>query len=205
MRTDHRLMSTSNQIYTFLVELLETEPSIWRQFQVPSTYSFWDLHVAVQDAMGWLDCHLHSFQFEIEGEVILIGIPDDEGFSDLAFLPGWETPLTEYFVAGRSCLYEYDFGDSWLHEVTLTSIEEPTTNTSYPRCLGGEIACPPEDCGGVPGYYHILDVMRDPSHEEYDYLVGWLGRRYLPTVFELDAVIFDDPRKRFVKAFTSGA
>ena len=68
------------QVCQFLIVLPRTEPLVWRRIQVPEGYSFWDLHVAIQDAMGWKDYHLHEF-IMIDGKtsrVKRIGIPDDE-------------------------------------------------------------------------------------------------------------------------------
>ncbi len=84
--------------------------------------------------------------------------------------------------------YEYDFGDGWLHKVTLESILEPEPNLNYPSCSAGERACPPEDCGGPPGFDNLLFIMNDPGHEEYQDMVDWLGHRFDPTAFILDQV-----------------
>lgn len=85
------------QAYQFRVVLLEVAPPIWRAIQVPETYSFWDLHVALQDSMGWLDYHLHLFRVTepVTGEVVQIGIPDDDPLEgDEPILPGWGIPST---------------------------------------------------------------------------------------------------------------
>jgi hypothetical protein len=89
MTTDPRHL-----IYQFTITLQEIAPAIWRRLQVPATYTFWDLHVALQDAMGWLDYHLHVFRLRRPPKkmVIEIGMPDDEG-SDDQILPGWDIPL----------------------------------------------------------------------------------------------------------------
>ncbi len=141
------------RVYQFKVSLLEITPPIWRTIQVPETYSFWDLHVALQDAMGWLDYHLHLFRMTKPGtgEVAQIGIPDDDPFEgDEPILPGWEVPLAPYFPhAGVMARYDYDFGDGWEHEVTLEAIVPRQKGKKCPLCLGGARACPPEDCGGV--------------------------------------------------------
>ena len=54
-------------------------------------------------------------------------------------------------------VYEYDFGDSWQHEIVLEKILEPEPNVAYPRCIEGARACPPEDVGGIWGYADFLD------------------------------------------------
>ena len=92
-------------------------PRVWRRIEVPSTYFFWDLHVAIQDAMGWLDYHLHSFKFYVDTNLIDIGIPE-EGDTETPQLPGWEVDMAEYFTeVGVDAQFEYDFGDSGIHEM----------------------------------------------------------------------------------------
>ena len=71
-------MPPTKQIYQFKITLKETHPPVWRRIQVPSTYTFWDLHVAIQDAMGWFDCHLHEFRIRTKtGETLFFGVPND--------------------------------------------------------------------------------------------------------------------------------
>lgn len=152
-------------IYQFKVTLKDIQPSIWRRIQVPDQYSFWDLHVAIQDSMGWLDYHLHVFRIPglHRGKAVEIGIPDDE-IDDDVIIPGWTIPICDYFrEPGNTAMYAYDFGDGWLHEVMLEGILIKEKGVKYPRCIAGERACPPEDCGSVPGYYDLLDIIRNPE------------------------------------------
>ena len=135
-------------------------------------------------------------------ESIEIGIPDPDGFDEHACLPGWEIPISEFFgQPGDSAMYAYDFGDGWEHAVVLEAIVEGVPSQRYPLCLAGERACPPEDCGGVPGYEELLQILQDPSHDEYEERVHWLGRVYDPEEFNHREVKFDDPRKRWNAAF----
>jgi hypothetical protein len=198
-------MDPKKLTYQFKVSLKEIEPTIWRRIEVPAIYSFWNLHVAIQDAMGWLDYHLHVFYVPNPetGVIAEIGIPDDEPFEDdLVSLPGWEIPLTEYFIKpGDRADYEYDFGDGWEHEIVLEKIQSRVPKAKYPRCLDGARACPPEDCGGIGGYESMLEVISDPSHEEYESTMTWLGRRYDPESFDPKKVKFDNPKKRWRIAF----
>ncbi len=191
------------RIYRFKVSLLGIEPEIWRLVEVPETYTFWDLHVAIQDAMGWLDYHLHAFVPEtLRGpNVGSIGIP--EGPTDDEYVAGWTVPIALHFAnVGDAARYDYDFGDGWSHEVRLVAIELRERGTKYPRCIGGERACPPEDCGGIPGYHRLLEVLADPRDEEHDEMVEWLKGHaknyfpYRPAVFDASAVRFWDPKKR---------
>ena len=198
-------MRQKKQVYQVKVTLLEIEPLIWRRILVPASYSFWDFHVAIQDSMGWLDYHLHLFRVTNPetGEREEIGIPDDDGFEDdTPCMPGWEIPITEYFrEPGTRTEYLYDFGDDWQHEVELEAILERVPKKKYPVCVAGARACPPEDCGGVPGYWDFLRIIGDPTDEEHETMRRWLGRPYEPNVFDPANVHFDNPRKRWDFAF----
>ena len=160
-------MSRPSQAYQFKVTLLEIEPAIWRRIVVPVRYSFWDLHVAIQDSMGWLDYHLHLFRVREpeSGEVDEIGIPDAEPYEgEPQCLPGWEVSIVDYFAEpGDTAEYLYDFGDDWKHLVMFEGLVNRVPKTRYPKCLAGSRACPPEDCGGVGGYEDVLRVIADPS------------------------------------------
>jgi hypothetical protein len=191
--------------YQFKVTLKEIEPPIWRLIEVPATFSFWDLHVAIQDAMGWLDYHLHVFRIPNPetGQVDEIGISDDEPWDKGRFIhPGWEKPLTEYFSKpGDTADYEYDFGDDWEQEITLEEIQTRVPKAKYPRCIDGARSCPPEDFGGVGGYQSMLETIFDPSHEEYESTIEWLGGKFDPESFDAKKVKFDNPKRRWKKAF----
>lgn len=198
-------MNTKGLAYQFKVTLQGIEPEIWRRLLVPASYSFWDLHVAIQDAMGWLDYHLHVFRVRhpLTGEAAQIGIPNEDAFEgEEAFLPGWVIPLVEYFrEPGDRADYEYDFGDGWEHDVVLEQVTGRIAKAKYPICLDGARACPPEDCGGVPGFEDMLSILRDPSHEEHESTPEWVGGRYDPAAFDPQKVRFDNPKKRWRTAF----
>ena len=105
--------SLKDLVYQFHIKLVGIERTVWRRIQVPAKYSFWDLHVAIQDAMGWLDYHLHAFRVhqKYKRRPLEIGIPLDE-YDEEVVIPGWEVSISEYFtVPGQSMEYEYDFGD----------------------------------------------------------------------------------------------
>jgi hypothetical protein len=196
-----------NLIFQFKVTLEEIEPVIWRRIQVPAKYSFWDLHVAIQDAMGWFDCHLHAFRFKPphKKKVIEIGIPVDD-FDDTDVRPSWEERVADrIWEPGKSMQYEYDVGDCWCHVISLEGILIKEKGTNYPRCLDGQRACPPEDCGGVWGYERMLKILGDKRHEEYESMIEWLSGwygTYEPEAFMPEKVKFDNPLKRWKRAFT---
>ena len=193
------MVSRAERILQLKVTLKEIKPAVWRRIQVPGDYTFWDLHVAIQDAMGWLDCHLH--QFEVfnprKRRMEYVGIPDEEGLFDEETLPGWEVPVGRLLHSSNPrAIYLYDFGDSWAHTVVLEKTLVPETQVRYPRSMGGRRKCPPEDCGGTPGYSHFLEAITDPNHEEHAEMLEWAGGKYDPDDFDPRAVAFEDPRER---------
>lgn len=198
-------MKTKNRIFQFKITLKEIAPVIWRRVQVPANYNFWDLHVAIQDSMGWLDYHLHQFTIKPPhaNKPKVIGIPDDDSISEEPeLLPGWETEITRYFTdIGVTASYIYDFGDGWEHEVILEGLLIREKGLKYPHCTGGKNACPPEDCGGVDGYFHFLESTMIPAHEEHKEMKEWVGGKFDPKNFNPDNVKFDNPKRRWKHAF----
>ena len=187
----------------FLIVLPNTDPLVWRRVQVPESYSFWDLHVAIQDAMGWKDYHLHEFVVAEPktGRQKRIGIPDDEMPDERACLAGWKVPIARYLTCGADPVrYRYDFGDDWEHTLEFEDLL-PDDGGPYPRCVAGAGACPPEDVGGTHGYAEFLKVIRNPRHAEHKAMLQWVGGRVDPHAFTPDSVVFDDPRERFKTAF----
>lgn len=146
-------MAASNvpsNIYQFKIALLRIKPSIWRRIQVPEDYTFHQLHIAFQHAMGWSstdhDYHLHLFAMKNPQtyEETTIGILDPY-FPET--LDEKETKISSYFSLGgiKKARYDYDFGAGWQHEVVLEKVLPAVANTEYPICLDGKRACPPED------------------------------------------------------------
>lgn len=142
------------------------------------------LHEIIQIVMGWTDSHLHQF---IVGETYF-GPPEIEA-DDLPMSDETKARLNQ--VAGEEgsgLLYEYDFGDSWLHELLVEQIAPPEPGIRYPVCIAGERACPPEDVGSIPGYEDFLEAMGDPDHPEHEDYVEWIGGEFDPEVFDCDQV-----------------
>lgn len=190
------------QVYQFKIILKGIKPPLWRKIQVPETYTFWDLHVAIQDAMGWTDSHLHDFAILNPRSKAneRIGIPDDDFEFDI--LPGWELNITDYFsLKNNSAVYVYDYGDNWEHAITLEKILPRDKEKEYPRCIDGKRACPPEDCGGIHGYDDFLEAIMDPKHEQHEDMLQWAGKDFEPERFAPNQVPFDDPLMRWKNAF----
>lgn len=188
-------------MYRLKVTLLDVQPPVWRLIDVPKDCTFWELHVAIQDAMGWLDCHLHAFEPAAEGLAKPIGIPEYP--EDEMYEAGWEVPIARHFrQPGDTMQYQYDFGDNWIHEVRLESVLPNEAAETLPRCLDGSGACPPEDCGGVDGYHDLLEILEDPGHPEHAKWKRWADSRdpdretFRPEAFDPAAVTFSDPRVR---------
>ena len=160
------------QIYQLKVTLRDSRPPIWRRLQVSSDISLEDLHWIVQTAFGWTNSHLHQFiinrqyyslpEFELDEYNEKIGDESRVKLSQLKLKP------KSKFV------YEYDFGDSWEHEILVEKVVEKEEGVSYPRCIGGKRAGPPEDCGGVWGYERLQKVIKDEDDPEYEDMMEWL-------------------------------
>lgn len=163
------------------ITLEDIRPSIWRRLLVPGSIRLAKLHDVFQAAMGWTDSHLHCFRIADN----LYGMhfddyPDDE-------IDEKEVSVLQALRGHKSFVYEYDFGDSWEHRVEVEELMRSRRGLKYAVCLAGANACPPEDCGGPPGYEHLLAVLADPTHQEHEYLAEWAGDSFDPSAFDLAA------------------
>jgi hypothetical protein len=175
--------STSDTVYQLKVTLIDSKPPIWRRVQVPSDISMAQLHAILQIVMGWTDSHLH--QFVVGGQNI--GIPDPDFGMEVR---NERTVKLSQCVRGEKSkfMYEYDFGDSWQHQILIEKILTAEPGARYPICLAGKRACPPEDCGGVWGYDTLLETIRDPNNPEHDDMIEWLGGDFDPEAFDLEEI-----------------
>ena len=170
----------------FKVALRYIRPPIWRRVVLPDNFTLGQLHDVIQVTMGWQNYHMHSFRF---GDVLYtcqqaleMGDMDMEN-EEIVFLSRVVTRPKQKFI------YEYDFGDSWLHEIVVEKMLPFDPQAKYPVCLGGARACPPEDCGSFPGYCDILEALKAPKKTgEQKELLEWVGGDYDPERFDLDAV-----------------
>lgn len=164
------------------IELRDVEPRVWRRLLVPGSVRLDKLHRIFQVAMGWEDRHLH--EFEIGGETYGMQF-DDYPEGELQ-----EKDFTVVTAIGGNerFTYEYDFGDSWEHEITVHGVWRIAKGLKFAVCLDGANACPPEDVGGSGGYEHLLAVLADPSHSEYEHLRQWVGGPFDAAAFDLAVV-----------------
>ena len=176
-------MASGKKIYQIKVTLRHSKPPIWRRLLVSGNTTLFGLHNIIQVAMGWTDSHLH--QFIVDGEYY--GTPSEED---------WEPVIDErkYKLADvapyekSKFIYEYDFGDSWEHEIVVEKILPADSQAEYPRCVKGKRACPPEDIGGIGGFEEFLEAMQDPEHPEHEFYLEWLGEEYDPEAVDLDDI-----------------
>jgi hypothetical protein len=169
-------------IYQIKVTLRHIEPPVWRRIEVPADIKLGKLHKVLQIAMGWTNSHLHAFRV---GQASY-GIPDPDFPDDME--NERNVRLDKIAANGDTLIYEYDFGDGWQHKLKIEKVIPAEPAVHYPRCLAGKRACPPEDCGGTGGYEHLLEVLRDPKHEDYEEMREWIGGDYDPEAFDLGAV-----------------
>ena len=167
-----------SNIYQLKITLRDIEPVIWRRLLVPGNLNLQRLHRVIQDAMGWEDDHLHSF--EVDGEEY--GPVDPERWGHQPHNEKQYT-LERIATAKDRFEYTYDFGDNWVHEI---EVEEVTTGEPIaPRCIEGAQACPPEDCGGPWGYGELLAALADPEHPRHAERSEWLIDDWSPERFDV--------------------
>jgi hypothetical protein len=177
-----------NDIMQLKVTLQWTDPPIWRRVWVNKKTNFLALHEIIQIAMGWEDEHL--FEFKAKG--YLIGDEDeieDWSFDGPKLLDAATTTLESIGLVARNKFeYTYDFGDTWRHQILVEKTLPRDEKIKYPVCVDGALNCPPEDCGGVGGYYEILAIIADKKHPDRKEWLEWLGGRYDPEKFNKNKV-----------------
>lgn len=170
-------------IYQLKIALKDSKPPIWRRVLVPGSFSLGKLHHVIQIAMGWNDAHMH--QFNVKGN--FYGVPSPEDWEPMKNETRFRLETVAPPVKSKF-IYEYDFGDSWIHTVTVEKILPPEPGAKYPQCIAGKRACPPEDVGGVWGYEEFLMAMNDPDHEEHESFMEWIGGEFDPEEFDLEYI-----------------
>ena len=162
------------------------KPAIWRRVELPDC-TLWDLHAVIQLCMPWTNSHL--WEFEIS-RTERYGDDMDEMFGvETDAEPADSVKLSDLVTRGiKKFRYMYDFGDSWLHIIQFEKPVARDPKAKYPRCVAGERACPPDDCGGAPGYEYLLEILADPKHPEHEDRLEWTGGPIDPEAFDIDAI-----------------
>lgn len=181
-----RTSSTANEVYQLKITLREVRPPIWRRVLVTDATTLHQLHWIVQAAMGWTNSHLHQF------------IIAEEYYSEpMVEMDDWGPQVKNEkrvrlsalgLESKRKFTYEYDFGDSWRHEILVEKVLAPEAGVSYPQCVAGKRACPPEDCGGVWGYERFLEIIKDEDDPEHEEMLEWAGGAFDPEAFNLEEI-----------------
>ena len=171
------------------VMIKESKPPIWRRVIVPAGITFSQLSMILNEAMGWAGYHLSDFEFyhrnlRISEEVDDYGFGGYGGFDEL---DAATTFIREFLEEEDWFTYTYDFGDNWEHRVTIEKVLEDYPH-NYPQVVKFKGDCPPEDCGGIWGYYDCLDVISDPSNPEYEERLEWMEMQGYPQNYDMDAV-----------------
>jgi hypothetical protein len=175
------------EIYQIKVTLRGIRPPIWRRLLVPASMNLDQLHDVLQVAMGWDDSHMHEFEIGKQR----FGKPDPMGQFMGAPPVGSERTTRLFSVLGKvgaKAVYMYDFGDDWAHEIAVEKILPPEEGRAYPVCVDGQRHGPPDDCGGVYGYYNLLEAIADPKHKDHGERLEWVGDDFDPEAFSVDEV-----------------
>jgi Plasmid pRiA4b ORF-3-like protein len=161
------------------ITLDRVKPQVLRRVEVPLDLRLDRLHLVIQAAMGWENCHLYEFQAGNQRW----GIPDKELGWGLGDGPhnAKRATLAELLGPARGKFkYWYDFGDDWFHTITLENLVPAEPAAVYPRLIAAKRRCPPEDVGGPWGYADYLEAIADPTHERHDELIDWRGPGFDP-------------------------
>lgn len=168
--------------YHLRIELDGIAPAIWRELAVPSDFTLLDLHDVIQIAMGWEGEHLH--QFEVGKRIF--GDPETAG--DLEVEDEDVVTLDQLITRkGNRFRYVYDFGDDWSHTIRILEVLKDGSTLPQLIVLAGERAAPPEDCGGIPGYYALLYALEHPSEQESADWLEWHGD-YNPDEVDMETI-----------------
>jgi hypothetical protein len=180
-----RTRAASTSVYQVLVTLQRIAPPIWRRLLVPSDVRLGTRGRVLHCVFDWENYHLHQF---VVGDTFY-GVPNPEWGDDLPMIDERTVPLSRVLTkVGDTMVYEYDFGDGWRHELLLEAILPVDPDRTYPLCVAGARARPPEDVGGVWGYANFLESVGDPAHAEHDELLTWAGGAFDPESCDVNMI-----------------
>ncbi len=175
------------KIFQIQIALRGGQPKIWRRILIPSDLLLSDFHMIIQITMGWTNSHLHQF---IKNRTFYTErMEEDDLWDEMDNVDYKKMKVSDLLLKEKEkIVYEYDFGDSWEHDIILEKILPIDNSLKYPICLTGEMNCPPEDCGGVWGYSELLEILKDPEHEEYESYIEWLDEEFDAEYFNINEV-----------------
>jgi len=177
-------------IITFRVDLIGTKPPIWRKIEVDDSMTFEELHLVIQDAMGWFNAHLYGFYFgrHMSIECNLEGVRNCGSNFDQSYLAS-KVKLSNFIKKiGYKFVYVYDFGDDWDMLLTVKAIVPKKRGQRRAFFVSGKKNAPPEDCGGVWGYYNLLEILKNKEHSDYEMWAEWIGGDFDPEYFNHEEI-----------------
>jgi hypothetical protein len=155
---------------------------VWRRIVVRSDTTLPEFASILEATMGWAGYHMHMFEANGicfgQADMDMESIIDEQTITVEQVLPQPKSKLR----------WDYDFGDGWEHDIIVEAIDSPDDMKRYPYCVAGKQTCPPEDCGGIPGYENLLRVLANPSDPEYKDLFAWTPEGFDPNVFDLSEI-----------------
>ena len=181
--------TSMKEIIRLKISLNESNPLIWRQILLHKDTTFFELHHIIQITMGWENYHM--CEFNIEGYRIGDIFEEEKtgGNGNDSVLDSRIVKLCDVLTFKDEVFqYEYDFGDGWEHTIKVEDFLDIDNKHGYPVCIAGLMACPPEDCGGIQGFYRYLEILKDKKHPEYKELKRWMPRGYDPARFDKEKV-----------------
>ncbi len=177
-----RKQAKNDSVFQLKVTLRDIEPAVWRRLLVESDVTLGELHFIVNQAMGWTCSHMHSF---VVGKRTFSD-PTLDPESEIKFEDDREVTLASLAAVLDEFSYRYDPGDGWEHEILVEKALAEDQRLTYPLCIGGARACPPEDCGGPPGYGQLLEVLADEKNPAHDDMLTWVGGYFDPEGFDVN-------------------
>src|SRR5690554_4986909 len=187
------------------IELKNTDPKITRTVIVPENFNFDELHIVIQCVMNWENIHLYQFNLGSFFASDYIGLDDEDDFSSYRRYRKYkadETYLSDFFNGQlKKMNYIYDFGDSWEH--TITVLKKPDEEVLYPKCIKGENAAPIEDCGGIWGFYELMEASeKKRKNAEEKELLEWAGIPKGKSYNDVYGFDIDEVNKLLIEAFS---
>ena len=180
-------MSRVNDIAVLRIELEDIKPLIWRRVAMRTSMNLKAVHRVIQAAMGWLDYHL--WEFEANKQKYGMLVPNEPEWNErIKNAPA--TKLSSLLAKGvREIGYVYDMGDNWQHRIIVEKLNPAEPRVPYPQFLGGERRCPPEDCGGLPGYDEFLGNIGSKESKERNAALDWYGGPFDPDEIDEQKIV----------------
>lgn len=178
---DRKTPNKKYKYYEIKVSIRDTHPPVWRRLQIPEGITFHELNAIIQLAFDW--CGYHAYDFEVGAtlheEGIFIELPElDNGWFSHEIRNSKKERIDKYFKEYKKMKYTYDFGDNWIHDITIEKTVETDIKLKSPICIKAKMADLPEDCGGPWGYEELLEILQDPKHERFEEMRDWVDHGF---------------------------